>query len=276
MRWVEAVLGGRERVQAGADHDRATTQDHSRAARGLNERPTEWFGNAGSDYRCRRARMTWSNGSCSWATVRPGAEPSGRGGLPRRAGGRRQGGAPGLGRGRLPVRQPGALRLRPESGRAHDARHLRAAERRRAAGCAAAGRAGRTATTRRRSASTCWPPGGRGGLQRDRPAHRPRPLARGNRRTGHARRLPRASVAARRHQVALTCVHATAERMEMAGVPTLRIRPTGAAIRGAADLGAARRAPPAGGVPARRGPGRRARRCARRRAGSPRATGARS
>ncbi|GAA2729809.1 transcriptional regulator [Actinocorallia aurantiaca] len=31
--------------------------------------------------------------------------------------------------------------------------------------------------------------------------------------------------------VALTCVHATAERMELAGVPTLRIRPTGAAIR---------------------------------------------
>ena len=31
--------------------------------------------------------------------------------------------------------------------------------------------------------------------------------------------------------VAMTCVHATAERMEMAGVPTLRVRPTGAAIR---------------------------------------------
>ncbi|WP_174315338.1 MULTISPECIES: transcriptional regulator [Thermomonospora] len=31
--------------------------------------------------------------------------------------------------------------------------------------------------------------------------------------------------------VAMTCVHATAERMEMAGVPTIRVRPTGAAIR---------------------------------------------
>jgi hypothetical protein len=31
--------------------------------------------------------------------------------------------------------------------------------------------------------------------------------------------------------VALTCVHATAERLELAGVPTLRVRPTGAAIR---------------------------------------------
>lgn len=31
--------------------------------------------------------------------------------------------------------------------------------------------------------------------------------------------------------VALTCVHATAERMELAGVPTMRVRPTGAAIR---------------------------------------------
>jgi hypothetical protein len=31
--------------------------------------------------------------------------------------------------------------------------------------------------------------------------------------------------------VAMTCVHATAERMELAGVPTIRVRPTGAAIR---------------------------------------------
>jgi hypothetical protein len=38
--------------------------------------------------------------------------------------------------------------------------------------------------------------------------------------------------------VALTCVHATAERMEMAGVPTLRIRPTGAAIRSALQTSA--------------------------------------
>ena len=38
--------------------------------------------------------------------------------------------------------------------------------------------------------------------------------------------------------VALTCVHATAERLEMAGVPTLRIRPTGAAIRSALQTSA--------------------------------------
>ncbi|MDX6742028.1 transcriptional regulator [Actinocorallia sp. A-T 12471] len=38
--------------------------------------------------------------------------------------------------------------------------------------------------------------------------------------------------------VALTCVHATAERMELAGVPTLRIRPTGAAIRSALQTAA--------------------------------------
>ena len=38
--------------------------------------------------------------------------------------------------------------------------------------------------------------------------------------------------------VALTCVHATAERLELAGVPTLRIRPTGAAIRSALQTSA--------------------------------------
>jgi hypothetical protein len=38
--------------------------------------------------------------------------------------------------------------------------------------------------------------------------------------------------------VALTCVHATAERLEMANVPTLRIRPTGAAIRSALQTAA--------------------------------------
>ncbi len=38
--------------------------------------------------------------------------------------------------------------------------------------------------------------------------------------------------------VALTCVHATAERLESAGVPTLRIRPTGAAIRSALQTSA--------------------------------------
>lgn len=31
--------------------------------------------------------------------------------------------------------------------------------------------------------------------------------------------------------VAMTCVHATAERLELGGVPTIRVRPTGAAIR---------------------------------------------
>lgn len=38
--------------------------------------------------------------------------------------------------------------------------------------------------------------------------------------------------------VALTCVHATAERLETSGVPTLRIRPTGAAIRSALQTSA--------------------------------------
>ncbi|HXA60081.1 MAG TPA: transcriptional regulator [Streptosporangiaceae bacterium] len=38
--------------------------------------------------------------------------------------------------------------------------------------------------------------------------------------------------------VALTCVHATAERMEQAGVPTIRIRPTGASIRSALQTAA--------------------------------------
>jgi hypothetical protein len=38
--------------------------------------------------------------------------------------------------------------------------------------------------------------------------------------------------------VALTCVHATAERLEMAGVPTIRVRPTGAAIRSALQTAA--------------------------------------
>ncbi|MGH3387740.1 MAG: transcriptional regulator, partial [Actinomadura sp.] len=38
--------------------------------------------------------------------------------------------------------------------------------------------------------------------------------------------------------VALTCVHATAERMEQGGVPTIRVRPTGAAIRNALQTAA--------------------------------------
>jgi hypothetical protein len=38
--------------------------------------------------------------------------------------------------------------------------------------------------------------------------------------------------------VAMTCVHATAERLEMAGVPTIRVRPTGAAIRSALQTAA--------------------------------------
>lgn len=38
--------------------------------------------------------------------------------------------------------------------------------------------------------------------------------------------------------LALTCVHATAERLELAGVPTLRVRPTGAAIRSALQTAA--------------------------------------
>ncbi|MBC6457631.1 transcriptional regulator [Actinomadura sp. HBU206391] len=38
--------------------------------------------------------------------------------------------------------------------------------------------------------------------------------------------------------VAMTCVHATAERMELGGVPTIRVRPTGAAIRSALQTAA--------------------------------------
>jgi hypothetical protein len=38
--------------------------------------------------------------------------------------------------------------------------------------------------------------------------------------------------------MALTCVHATAERLDIAGVPTLRVRPTGAAIRSALQTAA--------------------------------------